>query len=131
MDEGGAMRPRPSFDWNNPERVELRISIVLLCLIDTAELRVGAGEDARRETRTCVVAIRVANNQIPSGLINATAKAVLSYLPLPNRTSPVGVLWGQQNYVWQQEADFPYDNVVGRLDRNFGAKDRTYIRFAA
>lgn len=71
-----------------------------------------------------------AKNYISPAMMNQTAKDVLGYLPLPNRQTPLGVPWGQQNYFWQQEADFPYDNVVGRLDRNFGARDRTFARFA-
>ena len=70
------------------------------------------------------------NNQIPSSLMNATSKAILGYLPLPNRPTPASQPWGAENYVWQSPATFPFDNVVARVDRNFGDKDRTYIRFA-
>ncbi len=71
-----------------------------------------------------------ANNYIPTNLMDPTAKAILSYLPLPNRTTPASQPWGAENYDWQQEATFPYENVVARLDRNFTENDRTYIRFA-
>jgi hypothetical protein len=71
-----------------------------------------------------------ANNFISPTLMNPTSKAILSYLPLPNRPTPFGQPWGFDNYFWQQEATFPYDNVVARLDHNFGSKDRTYLRFA-
>jgi len=70
------------------------------------------------------------NNQFPTSLMNATSKAILSYLPLPNRTTPSNQSWGADNYAWQVTATVPYDNVVARIDHNFGDKDRTYLRFA-
>jgi len=71
-----------------------------------------------------------ANNYINPSLMDPTAKAILSYLPLPNRTTPSDLQWGENDYAWSLPGTFPFDNVVVRLDRNFGDKDRTYIRFA-
>lgn len=71
-----------------------------------------------------------ANNQIPSNLMNPVSKAVLSYLPLPNRPAPSNQPWGTDNYAWSSAAHLPFDNAVLRLDRNFGEKDRTYIRYS-
>jgi hypothetical protein len=68
------------------------------------------------------------NNQIPSTLINKTTQAILSYLPMPNRVTPSNLVWGENNYVWAVSATLPYDSATIRLDRNFGDKDRTYIR---
>jgi len=70
------------------------------------------------------------NNQIPSNLMNPVSKAVLSYLPLPNRPAPSNQPWGTDNYAWSSPAKLPFDNVVLRLDRNFGDKDRAYIRYS-
>ena len=69
-------------------------------------------------------------NKIPPGLMNSVSKAVLAYLPLPNRPAPVNQPWGTDNYAWSSPAKLPFDNVVLRLDRNFGEKDRTYLRFS-
>jgi len=70
------------------------------------------------------------NNYINPSLMDPTAKAILGFLPLPNRTTPSDLQWGENDYAWELPGTFPFDNVVGRLDRNFGDKDRTYIRFA-
>lgn len=67
-------------------------------------------------------------NYIPSSRINKTAQTILSYLPLPNRPTPTGDNYGMQNYAWQKVETEDFDNVVLRLDRNFGANDRAYIR---
>ncbi|MGA2351419.1 MAG: carboxypeptidase regulatory-like domain-containing protein [Terracidiphilus sp.] len=72
-----------------------------------------------------------ANNFINPNLMDPTAKAILSYLPLPNVPGIVqSQPWGADNYVWSKATTQPFDNVVSRIDRNFGDKDRTYIRFA-
>ena len=70
------------------------------------------------------------NNFISPVMMDSTARAILSYLPLPNRTTPASQSWGADNYAWESEATLPFDNVVARLDRNFTDKDRTYIRFS-
>jgi hypothetical protein len=70
-----------------------------------------------------------ANNQIPTGLMNATSKAILGYLPLPNRPTPTDESWGADNYAWAESASVPYDSATIRIDRNFTDKDRAYIRF--
>ncbi|MGA2351733.1 MAG: carboxypeptidase regulatory-like domain-containing protein, partial [Terracidiphilus sp.] len=62
--------------------------------------------------------------------MNANAQKLLSYLPLPNRASPSNESWGIDNYAWQRTETDRFDNVVARLDHNFGANDRTYLRFA-
>jgi hypothetical protein len=69
------------------------------------------------------------NNTIPSGLLNTTTKAILSYLPKPNRTTASNLQWGEDNYAWSESGKLPYDSATIRLDRNFTANDRTYIRF--
>jgi len=69
-------------------------------------------------------------NVMPASAMDPTAKAILKYLPLPNRPTPSSQSWGADNYAWAAPATLPYDNVVARLDRNFGANDRTYLRFA-
>lgn len=68
-------------------------------------------------------------NLIPESRINKTAQKILAYLPLPNRTTPSGQNFGMKNYAWQQVETETFDNVVARIDRNFGERDRTYLRF--
>jgi hypothetical protein len=62
--------------------------------------------------------------------LNATAQKILSYLPLPNVTTPSNQSWGQQNYKWQLTGTDKFKNVVARLDHNFGDNDKAYLRFA-
>lgn len=69
-------------------------------------------------------------NKIPSDRWNANAQKVLSYLPLPNVASPANESWGIYNYKWQLEDTERYKNVVARLDHNFGANDKAYLRYA-
>lgn len=68
-------------------------------------------------------------NQIPSARLNPTAQAVLGYLPLPN-VPTVDQSWGINNYKWELTETDRFKNVVGRLDQNFGDKDKAYLRFA-
>ena len=69
-------------------------------------------------------------NKIPANRLDPTAQKLLSYLPLPNRTTPTGDNFGMQNYAWQLTETDRFDNAVARLDRIFGANDRAYLRFA-
>jgi len=71
-----------------------------------------------------------AGNQILPNRLNQTSLAILSYLPLPNRPTPATDNYGMQNYAWQKTETETFENVVARLDHNFGTKDRTYLRFA-
>lgn len=71
-----------------------------------------------------------ANNQIPMSLLNSTAKAILGYLPKPNRVTASNLNWGQNNYVWSVSGLTPYDTATARIDHNFSDKDRTYIRYS-
>lgn len=70
-----------------------------------------------------------ANNQIPSSLMNSTSKAILSYLPKPNRVTASNLNWGQSNYAWTEQSTTPYDSATFRIDRNSGENDRAYVRF--
>jgi hypothetical protein len=69
------------------------------------------------------------NNNI-SGRMNAVAQKILTYLPLPNSATPAEENFGMDNYKWQESETDKFKNAVVRLDRNFGDKDRTYLRFA-
>jgi hypothetical protein len=69
-------------------------------------------------------------NQIQSGRWNSNAQKLLSYLPLPNVATPVNQSWGIDNYKWQLTETDKFKNVVARLDHNFGASDKAYLRFA-
>jgi hypothetical protein len=70
------------------------------------------------------------NNQIPTARLNPTAEALLSYLPLPNRPAPAMESPGTDDYAWQATGTDRFKNVVARLDQNFGAHDKGYLRFA-
>jgi hypothetical protein len=62
--------------------------------------------------------------------MNSTSLAMAKYLPLPNRTTPATLNYGMKNYFWQHTETDRFDNASVRLDRNFGANDRTYLRFS-
>lgn len=70
------------------------------------------------------------NNQVPTSRLNSTAEALLAYLPLPNRPAPAMESPGTDNYAWQSVGTDRFKNVVARIDQNFGAKDKAYLRFA-
>jgi Carboxypeptidase regulatory-like domain len=62
---------------------------------------------------------------IPTGSINATAKALLSYYPLPNVT-------GQSNYNYENFQSTPArtDGTDLRIDQTINAKQSVYARFS-
>jgi hypothetical protein len=61
------------------------------------------------------------NNVIPSNRLNKIALNYMQFFPLPNT---VGQANGQQNYVINAIDSDGYDNELGRLDINAGAKHR-------
>lgn len=68
-------------------------------------------------------------NIIPANRIAATARALMQYYPAPNYTT-AGVA------PWQNNLDYPehfnrdlFWNVVGKIDHNFGANDRAFVRW--
>jgi hypothetical protein len=71
-----------------------------------------------------------ANNFINPTLFNKTSLDVLKYYPKPNQACAVNQSYCTNNYKWQGTGQDRFKNVVARLDHNFGANDRTYIRYA-
>ena len=70
------------------------------------------------------------NNIIPPERFDATAKALMQYYPLPNCTTAGQPDW-QQNLCYNTHFDKDqFWNWVGKVDQNFGAKDRVYFRWA-
>ena len=70
------------------------------------------------------------NNQIPVSRLDPVAQKILSFLPLPNRSSSQTTLnWGTNNYVSQSSTTDIYKTAVSRVDRTFSDKDRAYLRF--
>jgi Carboxypeptidase regulatory-like domain len=86
--------------------------------------------DPLTATGSSGVRTQFSGNQVPSTRLNSTAQALLSYLPLPNVATPSNQSWGLQNYKWQLTGTDRFKNVVARLDQNFGAHDKAYLRFA-
>jgi hypothetical protein len=69
-------------------------------------------------------------NIIPANRINATAKGMLQYFPDPNCTTPGQPDW-QQNLCYNEHFNKDlFWNWVGKVDHNFGSKDRTFFRWA-
>ncbi len=67
-------------------------------------------------------------NIIPGNLIDAAAKRILEYFPLPNQ---VGTADGQQNFQNPTAVSFEtYYTATGRVDHNISANHRIYGRFS-
>lgn len=65
-----------------------------------------------------------AGNLIPSGRINAIARNYLRYYPAANQA---GLIDGQNNYLSQHVEGNTFDNELGRMDFNFGNKDKLFF----
>jgi len=69
------------------------------------------------------------NNQIPANRIDPVARAMLQYYPLPNCTTDGQPDW-QQNLCYTEHFNKDkFWNWVGKVDHNFGSKDRTFFRW--
>ncbi len=67
-------------------------------------------------------------NIIPPAMIDAVAKNILEYFPLPNQA---GTTDGQQNYQNPTAVAFEtYYTATGRIDHNISGKHRIYGRFS-
>ena len=68
-------------------------------------------------------------NIIPPGRIDATAQKFLQYYPSPNCSTP-GVAPWQTNLCYNEHYNKDkFWNWVGKVDQNFGSKDRTFFRW--
>jgi Carboxypeptidase regulatory-like domain/TonB-dependent Receptor Plug Domain len=66
------------------------------------------------------------NNRIPPERIDPVARAVLNYIPLPNRQ---GTATSASNYVGNSSSTLHRNIVVGRLDHQFRASDLVTARY--
>jgi hypothetical protein len=67
-------------------------------------------------------------NVIPANLIDAVAKNIMGYFPLPNQR---GLADGQQNFQNPTAVAFEtYYTATGRIDHNISSKHRIYGRFS-
>jgi hypothetical protein len=68
------------------------------------------------------------NNVIPRELIDPVALNILKYYPLPNQ--PGDPITGRNNYVSSGTANLITNNTDLRVDRNFGAAGRGFLRYS-
>jgi hypothetical protein len=68
------------------------------------------------------------DNKIPSTMWDPVAVNVLKYYPLPNQ--PGDPITGRNNYVASGTADLNTSNTDLRVDRNFGANGRGFMRYS-
>ena len=68
------------------------------------------------------------NNQIPSGMINSTAKAYLKFYPAPNQPGVAGTPW-QQNFYTQEPTVDKYRNALIKLDWDPTERDKFSLRY--
>jgi hypothetical protein len=66
------------------------------------------------------------NNVIPQNLLNPIALNVLKYFPLPNQTGEVDTTG---NYFVEQPWTYGYDFEMARVDHQWNAPNRTYVRW--
>jgi hypothetical protein len=65
-------------------------------------------------------------NVIPQNLLNPIALEVLKYYPLPNQTGDVDT---SSNYFVEQPWTYGYDFEMARVDHQWNAPNRTYVRW--
>ncbi|MCU1236592.1 MAG: hypothetical protein JWP63_4559 [Candidatus Solibacter sp.] len=71
-------------------------------------------------------------NIIPANLINPIAKAVTSYMPLPNRAAPAGSRYANSNLALPSYFDVDkFYNLILKFDANIGNKNRAFFRHAS
>ncbi len=71
-------------------------------------------------------------NKIPANLLNPIALAVTKYMPLPNRESPPGSRYAQNNLSIPNYFDNDkFYNLILKFDWNFGDKNRAFFRHAS
>lgn len=70
------------------------------------------------------------NNYINPNLFNKTSLAILKYYPKPNQACAANQSWCVNNYKWTGTGTDKFKNVVARLDHNFDASNRAYLRYA-
>ena len=71
-------------------------------------------------------------NIIPANMINPIAKAVTSYMPLPNRPAPAGSRYSTSNLALPDYFDVDkFYNLILKFDANIGNKNRAYFRHAS
>lgn len=68
-------------------------------------------------------------NVIPTGRLNSAAATLLSYYPKPNLTPPSGTNPYANNYTTYNPTTDVYRNILGKIDQNFGEKDRLSVRY--
>jgi hypothetical protein len=69
-------------------------------------------------------------NQVPTGRLNPTSLALLKYFPAANTAGTLDPTTGiiTNNYTTATSGGGNQNQVVGRLDHNFGAKQRIFFR---
>ena len=73
-----------------------------------------------------------AGNIIPANRINPIAKAVTSYMPLPNRAAPAGYRYANSNLSLPDYFDKDkFYNLIMKFDFNFGSNHRAFFRHAS
>jgi hypothetical protein len=65
-------------------------------------------------------------NQIPQNLLNPIAQGILKYYPLPNQA---GAADTSSNYFVEQPWTYGYDFQMARVDHQWNAPNRTYVRW--
>jgi Carboxypeptidase regulatory-like domain len=142
---GGPIRSNRTFYFTNVEANPFKVPSPNIVTVPTAKMRTGDFSEllalgpqyqiynpfttrphptqAGRFTRD-----PFPGNIIPAGMIDAVAKNILEYFPLPNQ---VGTADGQQNFQNPTAVAFEtYYTATGRVDHNISPKQRIYGRFS-
>ncbi|HEY3381107.1 MAG TPA: TonB-dependent receptor [Vicinamibacterales bacterium] len=76
-----------------------------------------------KKVGSAIVRTPFTGNVIPPERIDAIAKKIMAYYPLPNRT---GLADGTNNYYSSQDRTYSYNAQLVRVDHNFNANNRVF-----
>ena len=68
-------------------------------------------------------------NRIPSNRIDPVGQKIVNLYPEPNTTTSGSVPWQNNFFLNDNVTWYNFHNFVGRLDHNFGTKERVYGRY--
>ncbi len=127
---GGPIQKSKTFGFVSWEGLRIRKTVTQLQSVPTLAMRQGDFSELRRPGTAIGRVIDPLTNQefttqntIPSTRIDPTARALLAFIPLPNRGSGIS-----QNYVAQPKERNTTDQGIVRIDRYYNEKDRVYGR---
>jgi hypothetical protein len=126
---GGPIRKSRTFSFGAYEGLRVRKTVTQLQTLPTVAMRNGDFRELRPAgTATNRIVDPITNqefptpNLIPAARLDPVARAMLDFIPLPNRP---GI---SQNYVAQPREKNTSDQYIARIDQNYSERDRLFAR---